>query len=210
MRLHALLLAAPLFVAHGAASQNLLVSPDFDVASDVDDWPDPFPDGVTTIGWQADLDVDASPSSGSLRLTTTITSGAADGPRQCVDTAPGAYEMEAWVFNPSQLPQPQTFIGVTFYPDPGCTGPSLGLASQFPPGALDVWESNAMSFEAPSGTSSLGVRVFSGNTIDPTPVTVYYDAIFLPEPGDPLGVGAGVLALAVLARRRATTARRRS
>ena len=202
MRFHVTLLLAVSLVAGGAAAQNLLVSPDFDVATDVDDWPDPFPDPNTTIGWQSDRDVDASPSSGSLRLEVSISNGAADGPLQCVESGAGFYEMEAWSFNPTQSPQPVTYVEVDFYPSAGCTGPPLGFDSQFFPGTLDAWVLAEDLVEAPSGTASLGVRLFSGNTTDPTVTTVYYDAVYLPEPGRLAGVACGILALAFLARRR--------
>ncbi len=202
MRFHVTLLLAVSLVAPGASAQNLLTSPDFDVATDVDDWPDPFPDPNTTIGWQSDLDVDASPSSGSLRLETSISNGAADGPLQCVDSGAGFYEVEAWSFNPTQSPQPVTFVAVDYFPGAGCTGTLLGSDSQFAPSTLDAWVLAEDLVEAPSGTVSLGMRLFSGNTIDPTVATVYYDAIYLPEPGRGSALACGLLALAFLTRRR--------
>ncbi|MGI9430948.1 MAG: hypothetical protein ACR2PQ_01970, partial [Myxococcota bacterium] len=61
MRLWTATIAALLLLLTGsAAAQNLVVSPDFDAASEVLDWPDPFPDANTTISWQSDVDRDSS------------------------------------------------------------------------------------------------------------------------------------------------------
>jgi hypothetical protein len=196
-----LLLALPL-IAASAPAQNLLVSPDFDVASDVDDWPDPFPDADTDISWSSTMDVGSSTSSGSLRLETRISNGAADGPFQCVESGVGSYEVSAWVFNPTQSPQPQGFVSLDYYPNSACSGPLIGSDDAFWSGALDAWDEISFMAVAPAGTASVGMRLFSGNTVDPTPVAVFYDAVFLPEPAGPMGALVGGLALAVLHRLR--------
>ena len=203
MRFPVTLLLAVSLVAPGAAAQNLLVSPDFDVATDVDDWPDPFPDPDTTISWQSDLDVDGAPDSGSLRLDNSISNGASDGPRQCVVAGPGFYEMEAFFYNPTQTPQPVAQIFLEYFPSADCTGAGIGFAGETGPGTLDAWDSVFLLEEAPDGTASIGVRISSGGTTDPTPHVVFYDAVFLPEPGRLPAGACGLVALAFLVRRRA-------
>ena len=85
-------------LAPKAAAQNLLTNPDFDV--DVSDWEDPFSSAFVSFVFDT-RDVDDSPSSGSLALTTTIDNGGASGVSQCVTlTADG----ESWA-------EPKTLAG---------------------------------------------------------------------------------------------------
>lgn len=184
----AIVLALVLLPAEAAHAQNLLVSPDFDVASDVDDWPDPFPDAATTIGWQSDVDLNASPGSGSLRIDSTLDNGASDGPRQCVNGGAGDYEAEVWTFNPTQ-PNPRTStLFIEYFQNPGCSGPQLPFDVASAPGVPDTWEKIALSVTAPAGTMSVGVRLTSGNTFDPTSSFLFYDEVRLtvdePTPQD--------------------------
>ena len=146
------------------------------------------------------MDVDGSPTSGSLRLETRISNGAADGPLQCVDAGPGFYDAVAWVLNPTQSPQPQSFIAVDYYPAAACFGAFSDSDTVFWSGTLDVWDEIAFLAEAPAGTASIGLRLFSGNTVDATPVAVFFDAVFLPEPAGPLGTALAVVSIAALAR----------
>ena len=199
----AVLGAALAWVATGASAQNLLVSPDFDTAGEIADWPDPFPDPGTTISWRSDLDVDGSPSSGSLQLDNSIDNGAFDGPFQCVAAGAGFYEVSAWFFNPTQSPQPVVLLGIEYYASADCTGPDSGFDSLFGGSTLDAWAPILEeAHEVPAGTGSLGLRLFSGGTVDPTTTTVSFDAVYLPEPVGPAGLAFGALLLAGAARRR--------
>jgi hypothetical protein len=190
-----------LLAATPIAAQNLLTTPDFDAVGDVANWPDPFPDANTTISWRSDLDVDGSPSSGSLRLENSITNGASDGPRQCLDLGPDAYEFEAWVYNPTQTPQPRATLFIEYYSQPGCSNFIAQTTAHDSP-ILDDWELLSVAEQAPAGTASIGFRPESGSTSDPTTTTVYYDALYLPEPGSTSGLAAGAVLLVALRRRR--------
>lgn len=183
-----------------AHAQNLLVSPDFDVVGDIAAWPDPFPDPEVEISWEPPpMDVDGSSSSGSLRLLTTINSGTADGPLQCVAAAPNVtYEAEGWVFTPTQVPQPFPLIELDYFSTPDCTGPLIGLDFQFPTTELDTWKLIRLVIETPPETGSIGFRPVSGNTTDATPVAVFFDALFLPEPDGLSGVALGFALLVAL------------
>ncbi len=198
-------LVTALVLPVAALAQNLLVSADFDVASDINDWPDPFPAPDVVISWEPPpMDVEGSPSSGSLRLQTSITNNGSDGPQQCIAANPNvSYEAEAWLFVPTQVPQPAPTLGLFYYDNPSCTGNFFDFEGHLSDSIeLDTWKRIQFVTTTPPGTLGIAFRPLSGNTSVSTPVAVFYDALYLPEPGGLGGMGFGFLIVAALARRR--------
>jgi hypothetical protein len=182
------------------AMAQILTNGQFD--TDISGWADPFPDPEVVLSWDP-LDAGGDPASGSLRIETAITNGTADGPRQCLATGPGLHRLEASLRVPSgQENQPFPYILQAFYDDVGCGGTELDEDATFWGPTTGVWQRISSELEAPIGTRSLGVRLFSGNTIDgdPTAVAYFDDVVLSPEPG--AGTAGAAAVAALLARRR--------
>jgi hypothetical protein len=195
-------------VGLSVSTGSLVVSGHFDLASDVDAWPDPFPDALTAVSWQSDVDLKGSPFSGSLRVDSTLSNGGSDGPRQCVEVGPGAYRAEAWTLNPTQANPRVSTLLIEYFQGSGCTGAQLPFDAQAAPGVPDIWEQIQLDATAPPGTASIGVRLLAGSNTDPTPSHLFYDEVhLLPEPGQLAMLAAGGAVLAGLERRRRSVRR---
>jgi len=70
----------------------------------------------------------------------------------------------------------------------------------YPDGIFDEWFDIAFETTTFPGTRSATFRLLSGGTIDPAFTTVYFDSVFLPEPGSLLsGTVAAVTVFLLLA-----------
>jgi hypothetical protein len=105
-----------------ALAQNLLTNPNFN--QNISGWT-AIPAGTAT--WDA-TDIDASPSSGSARVTN---SGSQAQFQQCVAVSPGAkYDLIAHMRIPSgQAGTGAAFIAINYYASAGCSGASRGSSS---------------------------------------------------------------------------------
>jgi len=193
------------------ATDNLLSNPDFDV--DVSGWPDPYPDADTLITHDTTMDHDDTPGVlGSLKLSNSITNGAADGPAQCVELEPATtYIAAGAIFRPTQANKPQAYLDLTYFASTDCTGPASGGHTgggdyYLPSDIDDEWYDAEFETTTFGSTHSAKFRLFSGNTTDPTHAYVYFDNIYLPEPENPLlmATAAAVLLALSYLRRKAT------
>lgn len=177
------------------AFANLLANGNFDV--DVEPWADPFPDDDAIVSWSP-LDAEASPTSGSLQVQTTVPNGAADGPAsECIPATPGSYTLAGSVFRASGPALTQVYLDLEFYASPTCLGDPIEEASTFA-NELDVWEPFTLTGTAPEGTSAVHVRALVGGTHDTIPDVGRFDRLVLtPEPGAAPLAGAAALALAL-------------
>ncbi len=194
-------LAMLLCVSLPSAAANEVSNPDFD--TDTTGWEDPFPDPNTEISWSAVENFSGAPGSGSLELRNSIDNGAADGPIQCIPGSPGAYHAEARALIPSaQSLVPIATLLLVYYATTDCS--SFLDRDEAAVTITDSWELAEIEGVAPGGTQSIGVRLLSGNTVELTFTTMYWDAIFVPEPGRSLAFYAALatcVALAIRARR---------
>jgi hypothetical protein len=192
----------------GAAPANELSNGDF--ATDTFPWGTFDPVGVL---WNS-LDVDASPSSGSLRLEVSPPSPSPDNlgaDSECIElTAGETYELSAWVYIPStgQGSAPAARIGLMLFDAPGCMFSDLDhVVDTSKVETFDTWTELQLQHVAAAPLTHaraflIGHKFFSG------PTTVYhFDAIALPEPaGWPVRLTSAA-ALAWLVRRRRRSSR---
>jgi hypothetical protein len=177
-------------------SQSELVNPEFD--SSLVPW---------TIGAQefvvmarSPIDVDGSPTSGSLSLESQT-----GWAYQCVPvTADTEYLLSGFVM-PRSAGRSGTVnhgLELEWFSNSTCAGTSgLPLASIFTPAPLDVWTNFEDVFVSPSTARSARVRL-RNSSISGGFATANFDSIFVPEPGGGASLVAGALGIAGLARRR--------
>jgi hypothetical protein len=168
------------FVASDAAAVNLAQNASFD--STILFWDDP--NNVVELVWSP-LDADGSPTSGSIQITTTNTSGGATGALQCVE--PGSVDVEvlrADLRLPEQGAVDPVYgqIFVTYYSVPGC-GTGYIETSDFPgiPEGTD-WTTLEAALTPPGGTQSIRIWLTLAYQTNPSPLVVYADNVYLPEP----------------------------
>lgn len=177
----------------GPASANEVSNPDFDV--DTAGWEDPFPDVDTEISWTDAENFSGAPGSGSLQLRNSIDAGVLDGPAQCIAAMPGRYAADARALIPSdQSVIPQAVFMLNYYATPDCSTGFLDRDEAFVI-TTGSWQLAEVEGVAPAGTQGIEVRLLSGNTDDPTFTTVYWDAIFVPEPAAPATAALAAVAL---------------
>ncbi len=186
-------------VAHAAT--NLLSNPDFEL--DTTGWADPFPDS-TVISHDTSHDHDEAPGVvGSLKLEVSIDNNAADGPGQCVVVSPSeTYLAAGAIFRPTQpagADTPFPYIQVAYHSDATCTSHTGATVEGYLLGDLvDDWYEIEFETTSVPEAGSAYVRLFSGGTSDPTFTTVYFDNLYLPEPGTNLLATAAGAVLFVL------------
>jgi hypothetical protein len=194
--------------ATDAGAVNLALNGAFD--STILIWQDP--NDSVTLAWSP-LDADGSPSSGSIEVTTTNTSGGSTGAIQCATV--GAANVEVLRADVRFLEQGAVDpvngqIFVTYYNALGCLSPNQIGQSAFPgvPEGTD-WTPLEVALAPPVGTLSILIWLTIAYQTNPSPLVANFDNVYLPEPA-----GQGVAALAVLgavsAARRSRRARRRA
>jgi len=195
LSLFLLLIHAPL-----ASAQNLIPFANFDMSSDlVDGW------GNLGAGkvWSS-VDVDGSPSSGSLLLINDkaaltgilVFSG-------CVNVNPGqTYDFGAWYF--MQIFQPgsgSAQVQVNWYDL--CGGSFVGNTEMETSTTEGVWVQIVGQAVAPNNASGARLQLInaksSGNPGEER--EIFFDAVFLPEPGGAAAGLTAVLSLALVQRR---------
>lgn len=186
-----------------ALALNRLTNGEF--ATDVSGWGTTEP---VSFVWDP-LDVDASPGSGSLKMTTMppgMNPGFHGAVSECVTVTAGEkLEVAAWAYIPSNQVGPvQAAIGLRTFSSPNCQTLDLVRAEAGPiTTELDQWVE--LSFIGSIQPGEIAARVYvqaresAGGMQDPT--TTHWDAVFLPEPGSE-SLAAGVALLAWLRARR--------
>jgi hypothetical protein len=187
----------------GAAGANELSNGDF--AADTFPWGTFYP---VSVLWDS-LDVDTSPSSGSLRLEVHPPSPTPDllgADSECIElTAGETYDLSAWVYIPSggQGSSPAARIGLMLFDAPGCMFSDLDhVEDTSKVETFDTWTQLQLQHVAAAPLTH--VRVFLiGHKFFSGPQTVYhFDAVSLPEPVGWPNRLAAVALLAWLRRRR--------
>jgi hypothetical protein len=100
--------------------QNLIRNGSFHLDLAEWSWPDRFPNGTGDAAWSS-FDVDGNIASGSIRLRDDLTSGPAYQQGQCVDLAPGVYELGLAVRAESATAV-EGIIALVPFTGAGCTG----------------------------------------------------------------------------------------
>lgn len=194
-----LLLAVP------AAAQNLLVNGEFD--ANLAGWSnlDPVEIGMA---WSPQDPGDPTPS-GSIEVVSTVSNGGATGPSQCVDVDAGVpLWMSVTILVPTQsFEYLYADPFVRYFDTVGCGG-GIELGNEFPIGQVSMgegWKRIEGPLAPPAATRSvLAVLGVVKPVSVALPATVYFDAVFLPEPGSgALAAGAFVVLGLLAARSRA-------
>lgn len=193
--------ALSLCLAEAARAQNLVVNGDF--AANVLGWSTAYHAPEISIAW-SDLDPADPTPSGSIEVTSTITSGGGSaGPTQCVDLLFAEPELRMDVLVPSQpaFAYVTAFPYVRWYSGAGCT---VGeISTEFVLGNVPAgqgWTRLAGPLIPPGAAQAvlidLGISKPSGSS---APAVAYFDNVYLPEPeASALGTAAFAL-LAALA-----------
>lgn len=143
----------------GAASINLIANSDFDDADGISGWISGAP-----IEWDANLDVDTDPNSGSIRIINEaegafiVHSASSD----CVPVAEVDYELRTWVYIPSGQANTTdgAFAFLSLYASPNCAN---FLESVFPEeprvALLDQWQLYKGTVRVPAAAQSARMGV---------------------------------------------------
>lgn len=188
-----------LWLAGAARAQNLVANGDF--ATNVSGWSTAYHAPAIAIAW-SDLDPADPTPSGSIQVTSTVTSGGSGGPTQCVDLLVGEPELRMDVLVPSQpgFAYVNASPYVRWYYGAGCT---IGeISTEFAPGTVSAGEgwTRISGPLIPPGSAQavlidLGIVKPSGSS---APAVAYFDNVYLPEPGAGALGGAAFAVLAAL------------
>lgn len=206
--------AVSLCLAEAAGAQNLVVNGDF--ATDPSGWDPAAHAPAISIAWSPLDPADPTPS-GSLEVTTIISTAGSGGPTQCVDLLVANPQLAMDVLVPSQPAFNYVLASpfVRWFDATGCSG-DYSL-TESPIGEVpddSSWTHLEGSLSPPGSAQSvlidLGVRKPGGSS---APAVAYFDNVYLPEPGAPALAVAAVAVLAALetrrSSRRAASTRRR-
>jgi hypothetical protein len=152
-----LALAGPITIL---SAQNLLANPDFDTS--LTGW-QAIPAGY----WDAAMDADGSPTSGSARVSTgTVSAGVYPILSQCVPLTLGTtYSAGGKIYNDGSVGS-DAFFTITFYRAAGCTGPALAPTTTPAVATANAWTSSGTTFTntfAGSAQFSASVYMPSGD-----------------------------------------------
>lgn len=193
--------ALALSIAAAAPAQNLLLNGDFD--DDILDWNNL--DG--TKQWNS-FDPFSDPDSGSMRIQNLTSGGTTAFVDQCVaieeDTS---YGFEVWWYAfEFEEGNGRADVRVFWFNGSACSGDLLAF-DVYQSTVKGEWERASDVVTAPANAVSASVRLGARKFGEgPKPeLLVYFDAVYLPEPGAAAGLVA-IAALASLQRRRGALA----
>lgn len=194
-----LLITLSLVGAHAHAG-NLLSNPKFE--TDISGWAEPNPDADITVSHDTSHDSDDTPGIvGSLKVELSTDNFGRRGPSQCVQVDPETtYDVAGAIYRETQSPIPYPELGVYLYSGSACELVSFQDFAEegiyyLPEDVFDTWYDVGFQITTLAGTRSAHLRLFSGGIDDPTVTTVYFDNVFLPEPGSVLSTVAAAAVL---------------
>jgi hypothetical protein len=190
-----------------AQGENLLVNPGF--VEDLSGWE--FPPPPSSAVWDA-MDVDASATSGSARVTNRATVAyALRDLTQCVAVTPGlSYGFGGWVYiaaNP--LDEGSAALELEWYDTPGCVGSDPDISTiGFGQGPREAWLFGELTTASEGAASARFSAQVQKVGVDGAFSVVFDDLFLVPEPSTPLLRLAALAAVMLVAVGRRMAGRR--